>query len=184
MQASRTWHLDWLFFMLVAVCASDITSFTDAKCTRSWRSVDTVNGYPDGLCKPLNVTAGQSFQVQQLDPGCAGMVSMVVRENEADECKLHCMAKTPVRFLAPVLSRLLVTLRCATTRHGYITRLMDVCRPRHRAQNRSLWYQRQLVHLRPQQRVQQQSRRSTLVSLSVPLSLEYHAWSWVWQRHC
>lgn len=59
---------------LTTVLASDITSFTDAKCTRSWRALDTVNGYPDGLCKPLNVTAGQSFQIQGLDQGCAGMI--------------------------------------------------------------------------------------------------------------
>lgn len=54
------------------VLASDITSFTDSKCTRSWRALDTVNGYPEGLCKTLNVTSGQSFQIQELDPGCAG----------------------------------------------------------------------------------------------------------------
>ncbi|KZM26756.1 hypothetical protein ST47_g2103 [Ascochyta rabiei] len=60
-----------LFLSLVAtIIASDITTFTDAKCTRSWRALDTVNGYPDGLCKPLNVTMGQSFQIQGLDPGC------------------------------------------------------------------------------------------------------------------
>jgi hypothetical protein len=63
-------------FLLTIVAASDITSFTDAKCTRSWRALDTVNGYPDGLCKPLNVTRGQSFQVQELDRGCAGMSQM------------------------------------------------------------------------------------------------------------
>ena len=65
----------FVFFLLqwiAAVLASDITSFTDAKCTRSWRALDTVNGYPDGLCKPLNLTSGQSFQIQELDPGCAG----------------------------------------------------------------------------------------------------------------
>lgn len=65
----------FVFFLLqciAAVLASDITSFTDAKCTRSWRALDAVNGYPDGLCKPLNVTSGQSFQIQELDPGCAG----------------------------------------------------------------------------------------------------------------
>ncbi|KAF2626560.1 hypothetical protein BU25DRAFT_459262 [Macroventuria anomochaeta] len=60
-----------LLFLIATTCASDITSFTDAKCTRSWRALDTVNGYPDGLCKPLNVTKGQSFQIQELDQGCA-----------------------------------------------------------------------------------------------------------------
>ncbi|KAF1928217.1 uncharacterized protein M421DRAFT_5285 [Didymella exigua CBS 183.55] len=61
-----------VFLLLVAVVlASEITSFTDAKCTRSWRALNTVNGYPDGLCKPLNVAQGQSFQVQELDRGCA-----------------------------------------------------------------------------------------------------------------
>jgi len=63
-------------FLVTVVYTSDITSFTDAKCTRSWRALDTVNGYPDGLCKPLNVTRGQSFQVQELDRGCAGMSRM------------------------------------------------------------------------------------------------------------
>lgn len=58
---------------LTTVLASDITSFTDEKCIRSWRGLDTVNGYPDGLCKPLNMTKGQSFQIQELDAGCAGM---------------------------------------------------------------------------------------------------------------
>jgi hypothetical protein len=52
--------------------ASDITTFTDVKCSRSWRALDTTNGYPDGLCKPLNVTARQSFQIQKLDEGCVG----------------------------------------------------------------------------------------------------------------
>lgn len=74
----RTYSLSlrlFVFFLLrlfAGVLASDITSFTDAKCTRSWRALDAVNGYPDGLCKPLNVTGGQSFQIQELDPGCAG----------------------------------------------------------------------------------------------------------------
>lgn len=73
MQELRSWLIDLLFLsFLTIVSASDITSFTDAKCTRSWRSMDTVNGYPDGMCKPLNVTTGQSFQIQRLDPGCAG----------------------------------------------------------------------------------------------------------------
>jgi hypothetical protein len=63
--------------LVIFVVASDITSFTDTKCTRSWREIDTVNGYPDGLCKPLNVTQGQTFQIQELDRGCAGMFSML-----------------------------------------------------------------------------------------------------------
>ena len=62
-----------LFSLAVFALASDITTFTDEKCMRSWRALDTVNGYPDGLCKPLNVTEGQSFQIQKLDPGCAGV---------------------------------------------------------------------------------------------------------------
>ena len=66
-----------LRFLVATTSASDITSFTDAKCTRSWHPLDTVNGYPDGLCKPLNVTNGQSFQIQELDPGCAGMSTFV-----------------------------------------------------------------------------------------------------------
>jgi hypothetical protein len=61
-----------LLSLLAGVTASDITAFTDAKCTRSWRALDTTNGYPEGLCKPLNVTAGQSFQIQKLDYGCSG----------------------------------------------------------------------------------------------------------------
>lgn len=52
--------------------ASDLTAFTDAACAQSWRALDTTNGYPDGLCKPLNVTVGQSFQIQKLDIGCSG----------------------------------------------------------------------------------------------------------------
>lgn len=58
-------------FVVIAL-ASDVTLFTDQTCTRSWRALDAVNGYPDGLCKPLNVTNGRSFQIQKLDPGCAG----------------------------------------------------------------------------------------------------------------
>lgn len=68
------------FFLLFAFSlASDITSFTDKDCMRSWRALDTVNGYPDGLCKPLNVTRGQSFQIQELDQGCAGTIPVKQR---------------------------------------------------------------------------------------------------------
>lgn len=65
-----------LFFsslLFRAVVASAVTAYADSGCVRSWRALDAVNGYPDGLCKPLNVTVGQSFQVQELDAGCAGM---------------------------------------------------------------------------------------------------------------
>lgn len=68
--------------LLATTSASDITSFTDARCMHSWHAVDTVNGYPDGLCKPLNVTRGQSFQIQKLDSGCAG-------DDFRGSCSLH-----------------------------------------------------------------------------------------------
>ncbi|KAH6638771.1 hypothetical protein C7974DRAFT_121287 [Boeremia exigua] len=72
MRTFHSWRLDLVFFFLSATTsASDITSFTDTKCTRSWRALDAVNGYPEGMCKPLNVTTGQSFQIQELDRGCA-----------------------------------------------------------------------------------------------------------------
>lgn len=71
-----------IFFFFLQVClveATALTSFTDATCTRSWRALDAVNGYPDGLCKPLNLTAGQSFQIQRLDEGCAGTCAAFVK---------------------------------------------------------------------------------------------------------
>ncbi len=76
MRTVGSWRRDLLLsFLTAVVSASDITVFTDARCTRSWRSLDTVNGYPDGMCKPLNVAKGQSFQIQKLDRGCAGATS-------------------------------------------------------------------------------------------------------------
>ncbi|KAJ4988583.1 hypothetical protein SVAN01_05874 [Stagonosporopsis vannaccii] len=91
MRTFKSWHAGFLFsFLLAIVSASDITSFTDAKCTRSWRSMDTVNGYPDGMCKPLNITAGQSFQIQELDPGCA---VTLYGENSGP---LSCSSKTKI----------------------------------------------------------------------------------------
>jgi len=46
--------------------------------------MDTVNGYPDGMCKPLNVTTGQSFQIQGLDPGCAGKDTTSSKRQKTD----------------------------------------------------------------------------------------------------
>jgi hypothetical protein len=89
-----------LLQLFAAVLASDITSFTDAKCTRSWRALDAVNGYPDGLCKPLNLMGGQSFQIQELDPGCAGEGLLVLRiccDYDAEYWQLRCMERTLVR---------------------------------------------------------------------------------------
>ena len=52
---------------------SDIVTFSDDKCQKSFNTLDTVNGYPDGLCEPLEITGSlNAFQIAELDPGCVG----------------------------------------------------------------------------------------------------------------
>jgi hypothetical protein len=87
-------HILCLACLLTVVFATDITVFTDDKCRRSWRALDAVNGYPDGLCKPLNVTESQSFQIQELDLGCVGKYSfhqfMNTTNDYSDSVRSEC----------------------------------------------------------------------------------------------
>lgn len=53
---------------------TDIVTFTDDKCRTSFNNLDTVNGYPDGLCEPLEIIGKlETFQIAKLDEGCVGM---------------------------------------------------------------------------------------------------------------
>lgn len=65
-----------VLYLLACICGSlgsDIVSFTDEKCQKSFTPLDTVNGYPDGLCEPLKIVGNvNAFQIAQLDPGCVG----------------------------------------------------------------------------------------------------------------
>ena len=58
---------------IVGTLGSVIVTFTDGECKKSFNDLDTVNGYPDGLCKPLGITGKlAAFQISELDPGCKG----------------------------------------------------------------------------------------------------------------
>jgi hypothetical protein len=109
-----------LLSLLAGATASDVTTFTDAKCTRSWRALDATNGYPDGLCKPLNVTTGQSFQIQKLDHGCIGECTTRLYCMQADCTKLHCTDRIPDRYHAPVRQRLWASWRIVMVTSGCI----------------------------------------------------------------
>jgi hypothetical protein len=109
-----------LLSLLAGATASDVTTFTDAKCTRSWRALDATNGYPDGLCKPLNVTTGQSFQIQKLDHGCIGECTTRLCCMQADCTKLHCTDRIPDRYHAPVRRRSWASWRIAMVTSGCI----------------------------------------------------------------
>lgn len=52
---------------------TDIVTFTDEKCRQSFKALDAVNGYPDGMCEPLEIIGKvETFQVAKLDEGCVG----------------------------------------------------------------------------------------------------------------
>lgn len=69
---SSTLYAIFVVFTLFSVAlSSDITTYTDGKCTKSFNNLDAVNGYPDGVCTPLNLS-DKTFQIAKLDPGCAG----------------------------------------------------------------------------------------------------------------
>ena len=179
----------FVFFLLqlfAGVLASDITSFTDAKCTRSWRALDAVNGYPDGLCKPLNVTGGQSFQIQELDLGCAGerkktFILRICCDCSADYWQLRCMERTLVRWLVPLRRRSSVIWRHAMTRRGSSTQSMDVCLPTRPPQAPRRQRQQQPVSQHLMSQVQHQCRESRLASSLEAQSLGSQLSFWAWQ---
>lgn len=59
----------------LAQATTIISTFSDASCQDSLRSLDGPNGYPNGTCTPL-ATSGtyDSFQLVGIDPGCEGML--------------------------------------------------------------------------------------------------------------
>ncbi|KAF1969647.1 hypothetical protein BU23DRAFT_652348 [Bimuria novae-zelandiae CBS 107.79] len=85
-----------LLFLLVCICGSlgsDIVSFTDDECRKSFNSLDTINGYPDGMCRPLKITGKlETFQIAKLDPGCA-----VTLYGPNDDTGLSC--SSPVKIV-------------------------------------------------------------------------------------
>ena len=66
----------YALLFLACICGSlgtDITTFTDEKCHTSFDHLETVNGYPDGVCTLLNIRGNlEAFQIQKLDPECSG----------------------------------------------------------------------------------------------------------------
>jgi hypothetical protein len=60
---------------LAPACAatSTISTFTDAACSASLRSLNGPNGFPNGTCTDLRRSGPYgSFQIVALDPGCTG----------------------------------------------------------------------------------------------------------------
>jgi hypothetical protein len=53
---------------------SNLRTCTDGACLRSSRTIDMLNTFRNTTCKPLNVATGGSFQIVELDPGCAGKI--------------------------------------------------------------------------------------------------------------
>ncbi|KAF2865833.1 hypothetical protein BDV95DRAFT_599521 [Massariosphaeria phaeospora] len=61
----------FLFGTFSVVTSSDITTYSDTKCGKSFFNFDGPNGYPDGVCTKLQLAANQSAQIVGLEPGCA-----------------------------------------------------------------------------------------------------------------
>jgi hypothetical protein len=79
MPPSPAFHL---FFLLLlhtlftpTTAFSNLRTCTDGACLRSSRTIDMLNTFRNTTCKPLNVATGGSFQIVELDPGCAGKAS-------------------------------------------------------------------------------------------------------------
>ncbi|KAF2646545.1 hypothetical protein P280DRAFT_387981 [Massarina eburnea CBS 473.64] len=60
-----------LFMLKLGVLGSDITTYTDVECMKSFSNLRAVNGYPDGVCTPLELSKPETFQLAKLDDGCA-----------------------------------------------------------------------------------------------------------------
>jgi hypothetical protein len=67
--------VSFAFTVFSTVLSTDITTYSDGACQKSFDNLRTVNGYPDGVCTSLEVSANGSpktFQLARLDSGCAG----------------------------------------------------------------------------------------------------------------
>ncbi|KAF1954192.1 hypothetical protein CC80DRAFT_129864 [Byssothecium circinans] len=64
-----------IFFVLgFGVWGSDITTYSDGECKKSFNNLHAVNGYPDGVCTQLGMSSNgtpRTFQLARLDDGCA-----------------------------------------------------------------------------------------------------------------
>ncbi|PVH93400.1 hypothetical protein DM02DRAFT_634593 [Periconia macrospinosa] len=85
--------LSFSLLFVSTVLASDITTYADGNCQRSFTNLNVVNGYPDGVCTPLQLSptgSPSSFQIAKLDPGCA------VTLYGADENPLSCSSSLKI----------------------------------------------------------------------------------------
>lgn len=90
-----------------SIATSDITTFNDAECTNAQSTFSGPNGYPDMTCTRFSSRVSSnysSFQVGNLDPGCAGkqhkqaeddlIDSRIVTIYGSDSDRRSCSSKT------------------------------------------------------------------------------------------
>ncbi|KAF2106561.1 hypothetical protein BDV96DRAFT_607255 [Lophiotrema nucula] len=77
-------------FISVVTASSDFSTFSDKKCSTSIDNISGPNGYPNGTCTAFNLKNNTSFQLVDLDPGCA--VTLYGPDTTSDPCSAEILA--------------------------------------------------------------------------------------------
>ncbi|KAF2728380.1 hypothetical protein EJ04DRAFT_569554 [Polyplosphaeria fusca] len=79
-----------LLCCLTLASSTNIGTFTDSKCADTVDNLRGPNGYPNGTCTHLNLKNGTSFQLIDVDPGCA--VTIYGPDTSSDPCSADILA--------------------------------------------------------------------------------------------